>query len=186
MKKIMKTYRYGFLLLATMGILTSCSEMEMPLHELDVEFRYELTCSEALLKYVTPEVTITDRSGTCQTFSIENEMWKGNEHKTWTQSVHYDSLNVSSSMTVKYVPKAGVIYQDELDFDNVHNLSCLVIVQEDGEGRRNNYTIVPDFPSKTDVKAEALKNFIEALSNKLTTRGGKVDLKGEITKMEIN
>lgn len=181
MKKVMKIFW-----LAIMGILTSCSDMEIPFHELDVEFRYELTCSEVLLKYVTPEVTITDRDGTRQTFFIENEMWKGDEHKTWTQSVHYDSLNVANSMTVKYIPKTDVTYQNEPEFDNVHNLSCLVTIQEDGDGRRNNYTIVPNFPSKTEVKAEALKAFVGVLSNKTTTRGGKVDLKGEITKIEIN
>ena len=165
---------------------TSCTEIEIPVHTLDVEFRYELTCSEAFLKYVTPKVTITDGQGTQQTLSVEDAMWEGDSHKTWSFIVHYDSLNVSNTMSVTYLPKAGVSYQDEPDFDNVHYLSCLILVQEDGEGRRNNYTIIPDFPAKVDVTASALKTYIEGLENNTTTRGGSVDLKGEITKILNN
>ena len=87
-------------------------------------------------------------------------------------------------MAVRYIPKSSVTYQDEQDFDYVHYLSCLISIQEDGDGRRNNYTIVPDFPAKTDVSASALKTYIEGLVNKTTTRGGRVDLNGEITKIE--
>lgn len=178
-----KIYIKGLLLMVA-GVLTACSEIEIPEHNLDVEFRYELTCSEAFLKYAIPQVTITDGKGTQQTLTIEDHMWAGTDHKTWTLSVHYDSLNVSSLMAVKYVPKAGVTYQDEPDFDNVHYLSCLILVQEDGEGRRNNYTIVPDFPAKSNVTASSLRSYIEGLENKTTTRGGSVDQKGEITKIE--
>ena len=180
-----KSYFYGLLIMA-MGIYTSCNEIDIPNHELDVEFKYELTCSEGLLKYVTPEVTITDVTGAKHTLIIENNMWDGNDHKTWTYSVHYDSLNVSNTATVKYIPKAGVNYQDETAFDNVHNLSCFISVKEDGDGRRNNYTIVPDFPSKSNVTADAMKDFINRLSSTSTTRGGSVDMKGEITKIELD
>lgn len=178
-----KIYIKGLLLMATV-VFTSCSEIEIPEHNLDVEFRYELTCSEAFLKYATPQVTITDGKGTQQTLTVEDGMWTGSDHKTWTYSVHYDSLNVSNSMTVRYIPKASVTYQDEPDFDNVHYLSCLILVQEDGDGRRNNYTIIPDFPAKADVSASVLKTYIEGLESKTTTRGGSVDLMGEITKIE--
>lgn len=172
------------LLLMVTGLFASCSEIEIPEHNLDVEFTYELTCSETFLKYAIPQVTITDGKGTQQTLTIEDNMWTGADHKTWTLSVHYDSLNVSSTMAVKYLPKAGITYQDEPNFDNVHYLSCLILVQEDGDGRRNNYTIIPDFPAKTDITASALKSYIEGLESKTTTRGGSVDLKGEITKIE--
>lgn len=182
MKTIAKKYLYGHIFVA-MGVFTSCNEIEIPNHELDVEFKYELTCSEGLLKYVTPDIIITDATGSKRTLTIENSMWDGNEHKTWTYIVHYDSLNVSNTATVKYIPKAGVAYQDEIAFDNVHNLSCFISVKEDGDGRRNNYTIVPDFPSKTDVKADVLKDFINRLSITSSTRGGSVDLKGEIIKI---
>lgn len=178
-----KLYIKSLLLMAVV-VFTSCSEIEIPEHNLDVEFRYELTCSEAFLKYATPQVTITDGKGTQQTLTVEDGMWTGSEHKTWTYSVHYDSLNVSNSMVVRYIPKVSVTYQDESDFDNVHYLSCLISVKEDGDGRRNNYTIIPDFPAKADVTASALKSYIEGLSAKTTTRGGSVDIKGEITKIE--
>lgn len=166
------------------GVLASCSEIEIPEHNLDVEFRYELTCSEAFFKYATPQVTITDGTGTQQTLNIEESMCTGSEHKLWTYSVHYDSLNVSNCMVVRYIPKAGVTYQDEKNFDNVHYLSCLISVKEDGDGRRNNYTIIPEYPAKTDVSASVLKTYIEGLESKTTTRGGSVDSKGEITKIE--
>ncbi len=168
----------------TAGVFTSCSDIEIPEHNLDVEFRYELTCSEAFLKYATPQVTITDGKGTQQTLTVEDGMWTGFDHKTWTYSVHYDSLNVSNFMAVRYIPKESVTYQDESDFDNVHYLSCLISVKEDGDGRRNNYTIIPDFPAKADVTSSALKTYIEGLSGKTTMRGGSVDIKGEITKIE--
>ena len=178
-----KLYIKG-VILVIVGAISSCSEIEIPEHSLDVEFNYELTCSEAFLKYATPQVTITDGKGVQQTISIEDGMWTGSGHKTWTYSVHYDSLNVSNTMAVRYIPKSSVTYQDEQDFDYVHYLSCLISIQEDGDGRRNNYTIVPDFPAKTDVSASALKTYIEGLVNKTTTRGGRVDLNGEITKIE--
>ena len=186
MKTTRKNYWYGFLLMA-LGILTSCySEApEIPEHKLDVEFSYELVCSDALLKYVTPEVTFTDAKGVKRTVSIESSMWTGGDHKTWTETVHYDSLNVSNTATVKYVPKVGVSYQDESDFESVHDLTCLISVKEDGDGRRNNHTIIPETPSqKITVKADALRDFINRLSNSSITRGGSVDMQGEITKIE--
>jgi hypothetical protein len=186
MKTIGKNYLYGLLLLA-IGTLASCdSEVpEIPEHKLDVEFSYELVCSDALLKYVTPEVTFTDVKGVQRTVSVEGSMWTGGDHKTWTETVHYDSLNVSNTATVRYVPKAGVSFQDESDFESVHDLTCLITVREDGDGRRNNHTIIPETPSqKTTVKADALKDFINRLSGSSITRGGSIDMKGEITKIE--
>lgn len=187
MKTTGKTYWYGLLLMA-IGTLVSCSDSdipEIPEHKLDVEFSYELVCSDALLKYVTPEVTFTDTKGVQQTVKVENSMWEGSDHKTWKQTVHYDSLNVSNTATVKYVPKTGVNYQDESAFESVHDLSCLIYIKEDGDGRRNNHTIIPETPSqKTTVKADALESFINRLSNSSITRGGSVDMKGEITKIE--
>ena len=180
---MVEKYLYCLLFVA-MGVFTSCNEIEIPNHSLDVEFTYELICSEGVLKYVTPEVTITDVTGTKRTITIENGMWDGNDHKTWTFTVLYDSLNVSNTAMVKYIPKAGVIYQDETAFDNVHNLSCIISVKEDGDGRRNNYTIVPDFPSKTNVKADVLKDYFERLCKSSSVRGGSVDLKGEIVLIE--
>lgn len=178
-----RAYIYGLMVMAA-GTLASCSDIEIPEHKLDVEFKYELTCSADFLRYATPQVTITDGEGRLQTLTIEDNMWTGVEHKTWIQSIHYDSLNVTSTMTVKYLPKVGVTYQDEADFDNVHYLSCLISIQEDGEGRRNNFTIIPDYPAKSDVTASTLRTYIEGLENKETTRGGSVDMKGEITKIE--
>lgn len=172
------------LILMVAGMITSCSEIEIPEHNLDVEFKYELTCSETFLKYVTPQVTITDTDGLQQTYTIENNMWTGTEHKTWTQSFHYDRLGVSSTMAVKYLPKSNVTYQDEQDFDNIHYLSCMISVKEDQEGRRNNYTIIPDFPAKSNITASVLQTYIEGLGEKITTRGGSVNLNGEITKIE--
>lgn len=187
MKTPRKTYWYGLLLMA-IGTLISCSDSdipEIPEHKLDVDFTYELVCSDALLKYVTPEVTFTDAKGAQRTISIESGMWEGGDHKTWKQTVHYDSLNVSSTATVKYVPKAGVNYQDESAFESVHDLSCFISIKEDGDGRRNNHTIIPETPSqKTTVKANVLESFINRLSNSSLTRGGSVDMYGEITKIE--
>lgn len=184
MKKIYKSLWLSLMLVAFLGLNSCSDDYELPEHNLDVEFKYELTCSDVFLKYATPQVTITDGKGYERTFTIDDNMWTGSGHKTWTQSVHYDSLNVSSTMSVTYLPKVGVTYQDELDFDNVHYLSCLISVKEDGDGRRNNYTIIPDFPAKSDVTASALKTYIEGLGSKTTTRGGSVDIKGEITKIE--
>lgn len=170
------------------GTSVSCSDSdipEIPEHKLDVEFTYELVCSNALLKYVTPEVTFTDAKGTQRTVAVESSMWEGSDHKTWKQTVHYDSLNVSNTATVRYVPKTGVSYQDESDFESVHGLTCLITVKEDGDGRRNNHTIIPETPTqKTTVKADALRDFINRLSNSSLTRGGSIDMKGEITKIE--
>ena len=180
------TNYYNGLILIACSILASCSQTDLPDHFLDVEFKYELTCSDVFLKYATPQVTITDGKGYKHTFTIDDNMWTGTEHKTWSQSVHYDSLNVLSTMTVTYLPKNDVIYQDEQDFDNVHYLNCLIIVKEDGIGRRNNYTIIPDFPAKTNVTASSLKTYIEGLSSKTLTRGGRVDAKGEIIIIENN
>lgn len=170
--------------IVTIGLLFSCDKFDEIDHKLDVEFCYELTCSDALLKYVTPEITFTDAKGIQRTISIESSMWDGNEHKTWRNSIHYDSLNVSNTATIKYIPNLGITYQDEIGFENIHNLSCLISIKEDGDGRRNNNTIVPDFPSKTNVTAEELKNYIEKLSKKTFIRGGTVDIKGEIIKIE--
>ena len=186
MKTTRKNYWYSFLLMA-LGTLASCDSDNpvIPDHRLDVEFSYELVCSDALLKYVTPEVTFTDAKGAQRTVSVESGMWEGNDHKTWKQTVHYDSLNVSNTATVRYVPKAGITYQDESDFESVHDLSCLITIKEDGDGRRNNHTIIPETPSnKTSVKADEIKDFINRLSNSSLTRGGAVDMKGEITKIE--
>jgi len=187
MKTTRKIYWYGLLFMAFGIVLLSCDSdiPEIPDHKLDVEFSYELVCSDALLKYVTPEVTFTDAKGAQRTVSVESSMWEGSEHKTWKQTVHYDSLNVSNTATVRYVPKAGVNYQDESDFESVHDLSCLISIKEDGDGRRNNHTIIPETPSnKTSVKADALEDFINRLSNSSLTRGGSVDMNGEITKIE--
>lgn len=186
MKATGKTYWYGLLLIG-LGIFASCSDSEIPNipdHELDVEFRYELTCSDMLLKYVTPKVSFTDGTGELHSILVENDMWEGGEHKTWRQSVHYDSLNVASTATVSFVPRTDVEYQDETAFDNVHYLSCLILVKEDGEGRRNNYTIIPDYPTKVDVTADVLREYVNRLTQFTSTRGGIVDIKGEITNVE--
>ena len=187
MKTTRNTYWYSLLLMA-LGLLVSCDESdipEIPDHKLDVEFSYELVCSDALLKYVTPEVTFTDDNGAQRTVSVESGMWEGNEHKTWKQTIRYDSLNVSNTATVRYVPRTDVSYQDESDFESVHDLSCLITIKEDGDGRRNNHTIIPETPSnKTSVKADAIKDFINRLCNSSITRGGSVDMKGEISKIE--
>lgn len=184
MKTLYKTFWLGLMLVASSGLNSCSDDYELPEHNLDVEFKYELTCSEVFLKYATPQVTITDGKGSERTFTIDDNMWTGTGHKTWTQSVHYDSLNVSCTMAVTYLPKVDVTYQDEPDFDNVHYLSCLISIKEDGNGRPNNFTIIPDFPAKADVSASALKTYIEGLGSKTTTRGGSVDIKGEITKIE--
>lgn len=187
MNTIGKSYWYCLILMA-LGALVSCTDSdlpEIPDHSLDVEFSYELTCSDALLKYITPEVTFTDARGTKLSVSIESGMWEGNEHKTWRQSVHYDSLNVSNTATVRYIPKAGITYQDESEFESIHSLSCIISIKEDGDGRRNNNVINPETPSnKTSVKADVLKDFINRLCRSSITRGGSVDMKGEITKIE--
>lgn len=172
--------------LVVAGALTSCFDSKIPDHFLDVEFQYELTCSEHILKYVTPEVSITDATGKKNIFTIDEEMWEGVSHKKWKLSIHYDSLNVSNTLSVRYIPKIGVVYQDEVEFDSFHDLNCLIMVMEDGNGARNNYTIVPDFPSLTDVTASALESYIENLSAKTYSRGGTVGLNGEITKMDNN
>lgn len=188
MKTIAKTCWQGLWCVSLCLFTSSCDSgiPEMPDHVLDVEFQYELTCADALLKYVTPEVTITDGTGSQYIISIESNMWEGVEHKTWKQSVRYDSLNVASTATVRYVPKVGITYHDESAFESFHNLSCLISIKEDGDGRRNNYTIIPETPSqKTTVKADELESFINKLSNASITRGGAVDMKGEITKIEI-
>lgn len=184
MKAIYIKLLYG-ILFAYMGILTSCSDFEIPDHRLDIEYKYELTCSQSLLKYVTPQVTITDTKGKQTVITIDDNMWTGSNHKTWSQIVHYDSLNVSSTMMVKYIPKSGNIYQDEPSFDSFHHLDCIISIQEDGDGRRNNYTIVPDFTSTTPVSSDKLEEYIGKLSERELTRGGSVDFKGEITKIEI-
>lgn len=184
-----RNYGYSLLLMA-LGALASCSDSgvpEIPEHHLDVEFTYELICSDALLKYVTPEVTFTDAKGVQRIVTVENGMWEGNDHKTWKQTIHYDSLNVSSTATVRYIPMAGVNYQDESEFESIHDLSCLISIKEDGDGRRNNFTIIPETPSqKTTVKADVLESYISRLGNSSLTRGGSVDMKGEITKIETN
>lgn len=170
--------------LAVAGVLTSCYDSKIPDHFLDVEFQYELTCSEHILKYVTPEVTITDGTAVKNSFTIDDDMWEGAKHKIWKQSIHYDSLNVSNTMSVRFIPKTGVEYKDETGFDSFHGLNCLIMIKEDGDGARNNYTIVPDFSSVTDVTASALENYIVNLGKQTYIRGGSVDLKGEITKIE--
>ena len=182
-----KNYWYGLILMA-LGTLVSCDKSdipEIPEHHLDVDFSYELVCSDALLKYITPEVTFTDANGVQSVVTVESDMWEGGEHKVWKYTVHYDSLNVSNIATVRYVPKTGVTYQDESDFESVHNLTCLISIKEDGDGRRNNHTIIPETPSqKTAVTAAALESFISKLSKSSITRGGSIDMKGEITKIE--
>lgn len=189
MKEIAKYFFYSFMVMVT-GMLVSCSDSDFPEildHELDVEFNYELTCSDALLRYVTPEVILTDGKSMQRTITIKSDMWEGGDHKTWKHSVHYDSLNVSNTATVRFIPISGVTYQNESDFESVHNLSCIISVKEDGDGRRNNHTIIPETPpTKINVKADALKDFINRLSNSSITRGGSVDMKGEITKIEID
>lgn len=183
----MKTYsfyRIIFVLVCFVGIVSCSEEYELPDHKLDVEFNYELTCSSHLLKYVKPKVVITDGNGKTTSMIIESNMWTGNEHKTWSQSVHYDSLNVSNTMTVEYIPLNDVIFNDEENFENIHHLSCRISVTEDGDGRRNNFTIIPDFPSDTNVKADILENYIKNLCSKSTTRGGRVGKDGEITKID--
>lgn len=164
--------------------LSSCSDMEIPDHVLDIEYRYELTCSDDIIKYVTPEVTLSDGNGNKQTILIEDNMWQGDEHKSWTYSVHYDSLNVQNTMTVKYISKTGVSFQDDPEFDNTHNINCLILIQEDGNGRRNNYTIIPDFTPKSSVSAETLKKYVDKLVTSEITRGGSVGKNGEIVKIE--
>lgn len=186
MKRILKSYWLG-LMLMVLFVYTSCSNSdfpEIPDHQLDVEFRYELTCSDDILKYVIPEVTITDVTGAKRTLKIEEGMWEGSGHKTWGYAIHYDSLNVSSTIAVSYIPKSGVKYQDEASFENIHHLSCFISVKEDGDGARNAHTIIPDFPSKVSVSADRLRSFFEELSKKNSIRGGSVDIKGEITKIE--
>lgn len=173
------------LLLAGFCLVTSCSDFEIPDHKLDVEYKYELTCSESILRYVTPQVTITDTKGIQTVIAIEDNMWTGSNHKTWSQIVHYDSLNVSSTMMVKYIPKSGNTYQDEPSFDSFHHLDCIISIQEDGDGRRNNFTIVPDFTSTTPVNSDKLEEFITNLGERELTRGGSVDYNGEIKKIEI-
>ena len=184
MKTIYIKLLYG-VLFACICTLISCSDFEIPDHRLDIEYKYELTCSESLLKYVKPQVTITDTKGVQTVITIEDNMWTGSNHKTWSQIVHYDSLNVSSTMMVKYIPKSGNVYQDEPSFDSFHHLDCIISIQEDGDGRRNNYTIVPDFTSTTSVNSTKLEEFIIKLGERELTRGGSVDNKGEITKIEI-
>lgn len=184
MKTIYIKLFYG-VLFACMCTLTSCSDFEIPDHKLDIEYKYELTCSESLLKYVKPQVTITDTQGVQTVITIEDNMWTGSNHKTWAHIVHFDSLNVSSTMMVKYIPKSGNVYQDEPSFDSFHHLDCIISIQEDGNGRRNNYTIVPDFTSTTSVNSNKLEEFIIKLGESELTRGGSVDNKGEITKIEI-
>lgn len=187
MKSNSKFYWCGLGAIALSALLSSCDSgiPDILEHSLDVDFSYELVCSDALLKYVTPEVTFTDAKGTQRTIAVEGSMWEGGDHKTWIQTVHYDSLNVANTATVRYVPKAGVSYQDEAEFESVHDLSCLITIKEDGDGRRNNHTIIPETPSqKTTVKADALESFINRLSTSSLTRGGSVNMKGEITKIE--
>ena len=110
MKTIAKTCWQGLWCVSLCLFTSSCDSgiPEMPDHVLDVEFQYELTCADALLKYVTPEVTITDGTGSQYIISIESNMWEGVEHKTWKQSVRYDSLNVASTATVRYVKRMAM------------------------------------------------------------------------------
>ena len=77
-----KLFLFGLMLIAIIGFDSCSDEYELPEHNLDIEFRYELTCSEVFLKYVTPQVTITDGKGVQQILTIEDNMWTGSGHKT--------------------------------------------------------------------------------------------------------
>lgn len=181
--KIMKIIKYTAMSLFACAFC-SCSEIDLPEHYLDIEYRYELTCSENVLEYVTPEVTITDAQGNQKKILIDESMWQGSGHKTWSQSVHYDSLGVTNTMTVRYLVKSDVTYKDISGFDDTHNFNCFIFIKEDGDGRRNNYTMIPDYPSDNNVTADMIEEFVLKLTSNSATKGGSVDMKGEITKIE--
>lgn len=183
--KILSIVKYSFLFIVAC-VFISCSEIDLPEHMLDVEYRYELTCSDDILNFVTPEVSFVDARGNKKTFLIESGMWEGDKHKKWSQSVHYDSINVSNSMTVRYIAKHDLCYHDYTGFDNTHDFNCLILILEDGNGRRNNFTIIPDNTQKVDLNAEQLEKYIQELTTKSSTRGGVVDINGEISKIDNN
>ncbi|MBQ9640157.1 MAG: hypothetical protein IJV06_01125 [Bacteroidaceae bacterium] len=106
------------------------------------EFAYTLECSEDLLKFVTPEVTVTNADGVEEKIVINDNDWsKGNVEVnmsgvtirrtilncSWTKSILADDWGVMSSMVVKYVKKENQpVLQEQDSFIFAHGISCIV------------------------------------------------------------
>lgn len=121
---------------------SSCSDNET------AEFAYVLECSEDLLKFVTPEVTVTNADGKEETTVISDNDWvksnvelemsdggvnirKSVAGYAWVKHIYASNWDVKSSMIIKYIKKENIPalkFQDSFIFS--HNLSCSVTAQK--------------------------------------------------------
>lgn len=171
-------------------MLVSCDCCE---EEKTVDFDFTYTCSEDLLKQVTPVISYTDENGTPQTLELTPDMLsetnttsvehkgftmtvQGKEGYVWQKSLHFDDFGVSSEMTVSYILRPDAEEITDKSYVFMHDLACSILAQSDHVN-----TVDTELTMTVGVQlgADAAKQYIQELLTQKDHRRVTVDKDGK-------
>lgn len=177
-----------------LAMLFACSEDETKVtlinnQKTDGSFNYVLTCSEDLLKFITPVAIYHDEKNIEHVDTLNEDVWmksdsisidgklsiKGEEAFRWRKKISFSHFNVSSSMTVKYIKKENVNYSENDSYRFYHNLICPVV------GYTNNLDTIT-FSEGTPIKGSQVADYLQSLSRMSDSRNVAIDADGKINR----
>jgi len=185
------------IMLAVFAFSSCCDNCDPDDHKNEsVEMTYILTCSEDLLKFVSPVVTYVDGDGTENTITLSDGDWDksgdvstGDENSSisvtglkshiWKKSVTFNSFDISGRISVKYAPLSGTEDTTDKQYKFFHDVSITATAKSDYI--RNNYSTISLDLTGLTVQGSAVATYIEQLTNKTDTKTCTVDGSGLIT-----
>jgi len=173
--------------------LNSCGDDD-PIQ--NVEMNYILSCSEDLLKFVSPVVTYVDGDGTEKTITLSDGDWNksgnisvGNESSStsvtglksyvWTRKVTFNSFGVNGKISVKYIPLSNTEDTTDKQYTFFHDVSITATAKS--EYSQNQHTSIDLDLIGSTVHGTAVTTYIEKLANATDTKTCSVDGSGSIT-----
>lgn len=161
-----------------------------------VEMNYILSCSEDLLKFVSPEVTYVDGDGTEKTITLSDGDWNktgnvsvGNDNSStsvtglkshvWMKKVTFDSFGVSGKISVKYVPLSNTEDITDKQYTFFHDISITATAKSDDT--LNQHTSIDLDLTGSTVYGTAVTSYLEKLASTTDTKTCTVDGSGSIT-----
>lgn len=100
----------------TSAYYTATSELKISIPKTYIIIPYKMTMSSDLKELVTPEITYTDSEGKSHIFSVSEDKLLKNQiedviNYSYIYKVRYYKTGITSTFTVKYVPKQNVAYE---------------------------------------------------------------------------
>lgn len=174
------------LLMASAFVFAACSDDDDDEKDVQsVEMTYTLSCSEDLLKFVSPVVTYVDGNGASQTATLTDADWTvstgstGKKTYKWSQSAQFSSFGVSGRVSVKYVPTEVAADTTGTQYTFSHQVT--IGAEAKSKSTSSHYVDISGIESETKASGASVKTYIEMLTQDTDSKTCTVDKSGNIT-----